>query len=282
MLVTCENCRTAFNLPDDKVSPEGAWVRCSKCQDVFQVFPAGQTPPSQEPTLEVGGAPAAEAPPSADFGLEPPEGGPGKKESGRGKLFKIIFWTLATLFILAVVLAGAFVALDRLGLASGLVDRARAVPGLSLLLTPGGPEKPAAAKVVDTSGLSLTQVRGYFRVNQQAGRIFVIQGLVENQHPQTRAGVLIRGKLSDDKGAIVRQAVVYAGTQFNPDELRAMPVGDMQARLGQPADAQGERYVMGPQGSLPFMLVFPNLPDNLSHFTAEVVGSETLPAGARP
>jgi predicted Zn finger-like uncharacterized protein len=283
MLVTCDNCRTGFNLDADMVSPEGTWVRCTKCQDVFQVFPPGQAAPADEHMLDLGQAPTSDQPaPGADFGLEPPEGDHAGHDSGLGRYFKIIFWSLASLLLLAVVLVGTLVAMDRLGLATGLVDRARSLPGLGMLLTPAGMEKPTAAKVVDTSGLSLTQVRGYFRVNQQAGRIFVIQGLVENQHPQSRAGVLIRGKLNDDKGTAVRQAVIYAGAVFTPDELRSMSVADMQARLGQPANPQGERYIMGPQGGLPFMLVFSNLPDNLSHFTAEVVGSETLPAGQKP
>lgn len=39
MKVECPSCQTKYNLPDDKVGPEGANVRCSVCKHVFHVDP---------------------------------------------------------------------------------------------------------------------------------------------------------------------------------------------------------------------------------------------------
>ena len=32
MIVACPNCQSKFNLPDDKIGPDGAKLRCGKCR----------------------------------------------------------------------------------------------------------------------------------------------------------------------------------------------------------------------------------------------------------
>jgi hypothetical protein len=192
-----------------------------------------------------------------------------------GKCFKTVFWLLAVLVLMPVLSLGALVGVDRLGLAPKLVDKVRGLPALGVLLVgkPGG-YTPVVPAVSDTIGLTLAQVRGYFSVNQQAGRIFIIQGLVDNHQSAIRSCILVRGKLNDEQGAAVRQAVAYAGPIFNSEELRQLSLEEIQARLGQPNGPDGARYQVAPSGNIPFMIVFGSLPDNLSHFTAEVVGSD--------
>lgn len=69
MKVKCQTCGTVFRLEDSLIPPEGAWVRCSQCGEVFQVAPQAQAaPPSVEsPRRETGPAapelPEVEAPP---------------------------------------------------------------------------------------------------------------------------------------------------------------------------------------------------------------------------
>jgi predicted Zn finger-like uncharacterized protein len=43
MIVTCSNCQTRFNLPDEKIPDSGAKVKCSKCAHVFKVDPPAPT-----------------------------------------------------------------------------------------------------------------------------------------------------------------------------------------------------------------------------------------------
>lgn len=49
MIVTCPNCQTRYNLPDDKVPASGAKVKCSKCAHVFK---AEHPPASPEEEVE--------------------------------------------------------------------------------------------------------------------------------------------------------------------------------------------------------------------------------------
>ncbi len=39
MIIKCDKCQTSFKLPDEKIKPEGIKVRCSKCKNVFTIFP---------------------------------------------------------------------------------------------------------------------------------------------------------------------------------------------------------------------------------------------------
>ncbi len=48
MIVECSHCQTKFNLPDDKVKPEGVKIRCTRCKNVFDVSPPKKTPPLDE------------------------------------------------------------------------------------------------------------------------------------------------------------------------------------------------------------------------------------------
>ncbi len=39
MIVACENCNTSFNLEDERVKKSGSKARCSKCKNIFMVYP---------------------------------------------------------------------------------------------------------------------------------------------------------------------------------------------------------------------------------------------------
>lgn len=51
MIVTCPNCQTRYNLPDDKVPPGGAMVKCSKCAHVFRAELPPATPEEEVENL---------------------------------------------------------------------------------------------------------------------------------------------------------------------------------------------------------------------------------------
>ena len=51
MIVTCPNCQTRYNLPDDKIPSTGAKVKCSKCAHVFKTDPPVVTPEDEVENL---------------------------------------------------------------------------------------------------------------------------------------------------------------------------------------------------------------------------------------
>ncbi|WP_338668996.1 DUF3426 domain-containing protein [Pseudodesulfovibrio methanolicus] len=51
MIVTCPNCETSYNLPDEKIPAAGAKVKCSKCAHVFKVDLPPATPEEEVEAL---------------------------------------------------------------------------------------------------------------------------------------------------------------------------------------------------------------------------------------
>ena len=49
MVIECSNCHARFKLADDKIKESGTKVRCTKCREVFTVFP--ESPPPMAPPV---------------------------------------------------------------------------------------------------------------------------------------------------------------------------------------------------------------------------------------
>ncbi len=52
MIVVCKECGTGFNLDDGRLKPSGSKVRCSRCNNVFMVFPPFDAPAFDPPAAE--------------------------------------------------------------------------------------------------------------------------------------------------------------------------------------------------------------------------------------
>ncbi|MCA1905985.1 MAG: zinc-ribbon domain-containing protein [Desulfarculus sp.] len=298
MIVQCESCQTKFKLDDSRLTSEGAWVRCSRCQEVFQVLPPNPEQPAppqpngkSQDTFELSVEPGQAAAAEADFGLDVDAMTRRDDRAKGGKGIKLLFWLVFLPIILILVLVGGLLVLDRMHLLPQVVNPFRNLPGFSLFLSrpatkpgptglPGGKSETAAKSPVQAEyrGLRLNQVRAYYRMNQKSGRLFVIQGQVQNEGDQTRIRVMVRGQLNDTQGKAAAQVMVYAGQVFTTEELQELPYEEIKAKLEQPPLLQGQPQPLTAGGNAPFMIVFANLPSNLAEYAADVVGSEPAPA----
>lgn len=296
MIVQCETCQTKFNLDDSRLGADGAWVRCSRCQDVFQVPPPGagaSTEPKAQDFFELSDEPgqAATAAEDADFGLDVDAMTQRDRGPKGGKLVKLLFWFVFLPIILILVLVGGLLVLDRMHVLPQVVKPFRDLPGFSLILSrqpagqtqtgkavgAGGKNAGATPAQPEYRGLRLNQVRAYYRMNQKSGRLFVVQGQVQNEGDQARSKVMVRGQLNDAQGKTAAQAMVYAGQTFSTEELHDLSYEEIKARLDQPPLVEGQPQLLTAGGSLPFMIVFANLPSNLAEYAADVVGSDPAP-----
>lgn len=281
MIVNCPECSTKFNLDESKVPADGAWVRCSKCETVFEIKPEGA-----ETEVDLGQAPPEQptAPgPKPDAPRPHPSDGPdldisndleAAAQASRGGGFSIVYWIIGGLLLAILVAVGGLLVMDRMGLGGDIVAGARKLPVLGAILKAVKVTEPEETAAERATKMGLNGVRGFFRINEKAGRVFIIQGRVENNHVHPQASIRVRGRLHDAKGRVVRAEVVYAGPIFSAEDLRQFSVEQMRARLAKPTDPNGDLYVLPPGNSLPFIIIFTDLPGNLTEFTAEVVGSE--------
>ncbi|MCB2228398.1 MAG: zinc-ribbon domain-containing protein [Desulfarculaceae bacterium] len=244
------------------------------------------TPPQPDPThgpprlgaldlTQVKSADAGLARERADFGLEerPVEA----ERPPRGPLFKLVFWLIGIVLLAAITALGTVVVMARLGVGHEVVDQVAAWPGMSSLIGRGdGLPANAGSTMARVPRLSLVEVKSFLQDNETAGKIFVIQGKVANNHNRPLRSVLVQGTLRNATGKVVKRASSYAGSVFTPAELKFMSLGVIERRLASDLGLDGRPYVAAPGESLPFMIVAANLPKEGLQFTAEVIGSEPL------
>ncbi len=84
MIVQCQNCRTKFRLPDEKIPSQGTFLRCSKCGETFWFTPPklATSPPMSQP-LPTADLPAVEGEQSEATGGQ---GAESSRQSGTGDL----------------------------------------------------------------------------------------------------------------------------------------------------------------------------------------------------
>ncbi len=97
------------------------------------------------------------------------------------------------------------------------------------------------------------------------GRVFIIEGKIVNpwNFPISSNGV--KGSVFDGSGVKVDEKLIFPNIIFSRQQLRELSPFDLQKTLSQSKDVN-----LNPGASLPFMVVFSNVPGNLSEFEAEV------------
>ena len=121
--------------------------------------------------------------------------------------------------------------------------------------------------------LSFKNVSGKFYQSGKAGNLFCVQGMVLNEYPGSRSFIRIKGSLLDEKGVAVKQKMAYAGNTFTEDEIKDMTLDQINQGLATRTGKGNINVNVKSRASVPFMIVFEELPDNLSEFTVEAVSS---------
>ncbi|MGD2127227.1 MAG: DUF3426 domain-containing protein [Desulfobacteraceae bacterium] len=123
------------------------------------------------------------------------------------------------------------------------------------------------------SRLSFKAVSGSFVQSEKTGQLFVVKGMVTNNYPKSRSFILVKGTILDDKGKVVKAKMAYAGNAFAEKQIKEMSLEQIN-QTSRNRFGKGRMNVnIRPQGTIPFMIIFDNLPDNLSEFTVEAVSS---------
>jgi len=130
-------------------------------------------------------------------------------------------------------------------------------------------------EIIDTGirRLAFQDVSGSFLQNNLLGQLYVIKGNVINNNPKSRSFLLLKGTILDENGEIVKQKLIYAGNTFNEKQLREMSLEGIDKGLKKQAGEGNINVNVAPGSSVPFMIIFENLPDNLAEFVVEAVSS---------
>lgn len=143
------------------------------------------------------------------------------------------------------------------------------IPYVSDFLNPQ-PADPMGNLKMATQGEAVSR----FMENKTAGRLLIITGKVKNDYPEMRRNVRMVGRLFAKGKKLIQIQTAYAGNIVSDQDLMTGAFPALRKRLLNRA-----RSRVAPGRTIPYMLVFNKLPQNLDEFTVEVAGSES--AGAK-
>ena len=217
-----------------------------------QTFEAGADLPIEETIVN--------APPAAKTAPKPR---PKKQKKGTSKLLVVVL-------ILLMLGGGGYYAYD-LYLKDYLEKNNIQIPYLSQYLNPK-PKDPAGI-----ANLSVLDINSKFLESNEGGRLFVISGKIRNGYRTNRGDILLAGKLFSKGKVLVKSEQAYAGTIIPDQELKSLPITEIKKRLKKMPGPRDAAAVVKPGQTLPFIIVFSDLPDDLDEFVVEKVSSKQVP-----
>lgn len=129
-------------------------------------------------------------------------------------------------------------------------------------------------KTAETGEINLVELNGYYTQNAEAGNVFVVSGRAVNNTNKARSFFQIKGTLFNKKGERLAQKEVYCGNIFSTKEITTLPKSKVEADLKNKVGGSLSNINLAPAKSVPFMIVFFDLPTDMSEFAVEVTGSQ--------
>jgi predicted Zn finger-like uncharacterized protein len=260
MIVECEQCFTTFKLDESRIKGERAKVRCSRCGFVFTV----QKPEVEnkedvswaemEPAPDQEEAARRQAPAFSEEELSSAVLLRKKRRAAGSKRF-----ILPILCLVAIVAAGW----------GAYTYFVRDLP------KPAAPVQQPGEENSSLKNINLSSAEGFFKENKAAGTLFVIKGVARNKNDFPVSFIKLRGILHDTNAKEVMEREVYAGNMFSDEELADLSIDKIKARSENKYGLDNANYNIPPGGTVSYMIVFNNIPDNLAEYTVKVVDSSS-------
>ena len=242
MNVTCPQCKTTYNLPDDKLRP-GVKLRCTVCREVFALPVEGV---QEEAVVE---------PEPLTFSEE--------KKSGHPVL---IFLLLA---LLGAGVAGAWHYTDVLDPVKNVVKQYIPLPEEPQAQTAQG------GMLVMVSELKLDKLSWHPVINEKLGKLIVCEGVVINGFDAPRELIKVEVALQDEAGKTLLAKTQFAGSMITDFQLEVLDKAEIEQRLSNQLDILTNNTNIQPGGSVPFTVVFYDIPEGASRFNVIVVEAGT-------
>lgn len=121
--------------------------------------------------------------------------------------------------------------------------------------------------------MQISDLHSKFMDNQNGEKIFIITGMVINEYSEARSFVKITGKLYQSERQLTHSEQVYAGNTVSDLELFSLKPEVIKNRLNNRFGQNRTNVNVQPNQSIPFMIVFSSLPQNLEEFTVEIDSS---------
>lgn len=262
MIITCPNCKTTYNLADDRVKI-GAKLRCTVCKQVFPLLdPSEVTPKAVHASGDV----------DSNDDLHIRIGGTPPKKPKKSTRTNTIAMIVLALAIGASVYAWNFTPwLDPIKNKLGKPEVAQIS------------EVERAAKLAEmVSQLEMRGLRQYTVPNEKLGKITVIEGKVANGFDQPRELIRLEASLFNDKGEILMSKSQLAGTMVSLFQLQVLDKDELERALSNKLDILSNNTNVPPGALVPFMIVLYNTPTDATDFSIKVIDARLPEVKAMP
>jgi hypothetical protein len=178
---------------------------------------------------------------------------------------------LFVLVLLVVVGTGAIFAAQFLGIDIPYLDKLKGVkiPYVSDLLGP---------KVEDAGNLKIAidekDVNGRFVTNEKLGALYVVSGKVKNDYDDPRSSIRVTGKIYSKGRKLELEKTVYAGNVLSDTDLSVIDQAGIDQKLQNRFGQERKNLDVKKGATVPFMIVFSNMPKNPDEYTVEVADSQ--------
>ncbi len=127
---------------------------------------------------------------------------------------------------------------------------------------------------VQTGRITLVGLEGKFIQNEQAGELFLIRGEAINNFDEPRSAIQIKGIILDQNSKPLLQKTVFCGNPISDQELQTLAFSELEKIMGNQFGKELSNMKIDSKQSIPFDIVFKDLPKNLSEFSVKVTSSK--------
>jgi len=133
-----------------------------------------------------------------------------------------------------------------------------------------GESQPAALE----QSINLKITESHYVKNIHVGQLLVVQGQAVNNSPTSRSAITVKGILLDANGKTLFQQTVSCGNPLNESTVKREPFAKIEEAMNNQFGDSLSNMNVAPGSSIPFTIVFRNLPDGIASINVEVVSSK--------
>ena len=130
-------------------------------------------------------------------------------------------------------------------------------------------EPPAQA-----GSIALTDLEGKFMQNEHIGEVFLIRGKAINNYATPRSAIQVKGIIFDQSGEQLLQKTVFCGNPISDQEVQTLSFNELEKMMGNQFGKELSNMKVNSKQTIPFDIVFKDLPKNLAEFSVNVTSSK--------
>ncbi len=116
--------------------------------------------------------------------------------------------------------------------------------------------------------------RSFYVDNATLGPLLIIEGEARNDYADPRAEIQVSASLFNAKGKCLQRRNAYCGNIITTDKLKTITDAEIKQAMGNSFGDSLSNTNVAPGKKVPFMLIFANIPPDLSEFSVEAARSK--------